>query len=167
MYEILDEESFECEGHEILAQTFANQVHKIQKDKVGESYIGHIYRVVEGVKHTSCSAVIVAYLHDTIEDGTVGNEETFVMENFPPSIVAAVQAISHHDNEPYLDYIDRVSNNAIATIVKCSDLMDNLDWRRWSRNPKAREENPDQFKRWHDILVPRMINALNFLSERG
>lgn len=106
-----------------LAWEFANHYHGVQK--YGEEcYMYHLLQVVEGIKHCSQNHMIVAYLHDILED-TDCTEEC-LREHFSDEIVDAVVAITKVDGEDYIDYIKRVTSNAIAHKVKIYDTLCNL-----------------------------------------
>ena len=85
------------------------------------AYIGHVARVAAGVAKDQ--EIIVALLHDVIEDCEVSLAD--LEEDFPPEIVAAVNAITKRDGEDPDDYYTRVKANSLATQVKLSDLGDN------------------------------------------
>ena len=77
---------------------------------------------------------IVGILHDVVED-TPWTTDKLAQEGFSEEIVAAINAITHRDNESYDDYMLRVQANTIATRVKLNDLTDNMDIRRWEEIP--------------------------------
>ena len=98
--------------------------HRGQKDKAGKPYYGHLIRVSQEV--FTGKRKIVALLHDSIEDTDV-TPEYLLQQGFPQEIVKAVEAISRREGESYEDFIDRVAQNPLATIVKLSDLEDNMN----------------------------------------
>ncbi|MEO1494947.1 MAG: HD domain-containing protein [Pseudomonadota bacterium] len=95
--------------------------HAGQTDKSGEPYIAHVVRVAAGVEGTD--AIIIALLHDVVEDTDVSLET--VADRFGPKIAAAVDALSKRGNEPLEDYMSRVRADPVALSVKLSDLADN------------------------------------------
>lgn len=101
--------------------------HKGQKDKAGEDYSHHPFRVAE--KCQSISAKVVALLHDTIEDTEVTAEQ-LKSEGFPEEIMSAVLSVTKQEGENYEDFVRRASENAIGREVKIADLEDNMDIRR-------------------------------------
>ena len=52
----------------IVANSIAERVHKEQKDLAGISMMHHVYGVSRAVKHLGDKYIIVALLHDSIED---------------------------------------------------------------------------------------------------
>lgn len=105
------------------------QVHRGQLDLAGQPYILHVMRVVLACESEQVPAMVVAALHDVVEDGYSGNH-LFGLKKidfaFPPTVVDAVNALTRDYDESYDDYIARVAANRIARIVKQADLIDNL-----------------------------------------
>ena len=107
-------------------------------DKGGHPYAGHLCRVAEKVNETITKnrqyvsdnydkAVIVAYLHDILEDTdcTIPELEDIGCDQ---EIIDTVLAITRDIKEDkYFDFIKRVKKNPIARIVKIADLEDNMD----------------------------------------
>ena len=69
--------------------------------------------------------VIVAWLHDVIED-TNYTAEMLVAAGIPEYLVDSVKVISKKDNQKYLDYILDVQADEIARVVKIADITHNL-----------------------------------------
>ena len=101
----------------------ATEAHLGQRDKVGELYIFHALRVM--MKGKTYQEKILGVLHDVVEDTAVTLE--MIDDQFPSEITAALDAISHRDHEPNVDYLTRVCANSLAKIVKGYDLDDNSD----------------------------------------
>jgi GTP diphosphokinase / guanosine-3',5'-bis(diphosphate) 3'-diphosphatase len=104
------------------AVTMAFRAHKDQKDKGGKPYIIHITRVHNALQTEE--EQIVGLLHDVVEDSDISIAE--IVQVFGEKIADAVLALTHFDDEPYKDYIERVAKNPIAIKVKLVDLMDHL-----------------------------------------
>jgi (p)ppGpp synthase/HD superfamily hydrolase len=130
----------------------ACEAHAHQKDKSGELYILHPLRLMQRLKDRN--AMIVAVLHDVIEDSQfdIGFLES---QGFDKCILDAIEAITKRANEPYNDFIERLSVNEIAVKVKIEDLKDNLDLTRLSR---IGDKDLERIKKYH--------NALAFLEKR-
>ena len=115
----------------IVAKSIAEKAHKGQTrwDNV-TPYITHPETVAlmirDDFKNYDCvhEAEIVAWLHDVIEDTPVSLES--LIRRFPTDIIVAIEAITHRENESYVEYLQRVSKNKIATIVKIVDIAHNL-----------------------------------------
>lgn len=114
------------------AMKIAYAAHHGQVDKGGIPYIFHPYHLAEQMpdEYTTC----VALLHDVVEDTDVTIDD--LAKVFPKEVVEAVAMMTHGENEPYLEYVKRVSTNPIARIVKLADLRHNSD--------ETRMENADE-----------------------
>lgn len=113
-----------------IAYTIAKIAHAGQKYGGGEDYfLRHVCNVVARVRygeHTE-GHVIVAYLHDTVEDTVITMADLCVF-GFDPEIIDAVAAITRKDGEDYLsEYIPRVKKNSLAAFVKYHDLKSNTN----------------------------------------
>lgn len=150
------------------AYEVALEAHKHQQDKGGDQYIFHVKRVANKATesipfgttlhdHLWC----VGLLHDVMEDSRV-LPVTELFEIFGTTIGDAVVAITHAHNEPYWDYMDRVTANDLAAAVKVADLRDNLDINRAIK--VLRYGTTDDYNRLTITLIPRYIKALEFLN---
>jgi (p)ppGpp synthase/HD superfamily hydrolase len=108
------------------ARTRAAQAHEGQLDKAGRPYIEHPERVVGHLVNPTTDEVVVAWLHDAVEDTEVTLQE--VEREFGPTAAAAVDAITRRPDEACSGhYYARVKANPIALKVKSADLADNTD----------------------------------------
>jgi len=141
-----------------MAMAMAKVNHAGQKDKCGEPYFGHVERVAYAAQlKGGVAALIVGYLHDIVEDTDVSL--ITIYEKFGNKILEAVDAMSHRPNEPYVEYMNRVERNHIATVVKMADLLDNMDPNRCVRIKSQRD-----FERTAEILLPRYATAYRRLA---
>ena len=128
-------------GDFLKAYNLAKEAFKDKVDKGGHPYFDHLTRVCNNIsdeKKLKCTifdttlnlwyekAEIVAILHDYIED-TEATLDDLRQEGFDDEIVNAIDAISRKDKELYMEFIDRVSDNALARLVKKYDLEDNMN----------------------------------------
>ncbi len=122
-------------GNAFQAHKLAREAHAGQRDKRGELYIYHLQRVAKAVKARARSlpyidtetALIVAYLHDVVEDTDITIEQ--VERGYGTRVAEAVEMLTHPHgitNEEYLGYIYPLVNNPIAKLVKICDIEDNL-----------------------------------------
>lgn len=102
----------------------ASNVHTGQVDKAGKPYILHPLRLM--LMFNSEEEMIVAVLHDVVEDGGVTLAQ-LQQHGFSQSIVTAIDCLTRRDNESYEDFILRVKRNNLASKVKIGDIRDNLD----------------------------------------
>lgn len=109
------------------AMYIADHAHagQFRRDEV-TPYIRHVEKVVENVKKRDgiSDEIIVAWLHDVIEDTTITVDELKI--HFPCHIVEAVIALTHIEDEPYEASILRAKANPIARQVKIADNLANL-----------------------------------------
>ena len=112
------------EGRVGEAYRIAQKAHQGQKDKAGADYINHPVRVASNVGDDE-SAMIVALLHDVVEDTdiTLNDLNTFLL----PKESEALRMLTHDESVPYMEYIEQISHNRLATLVKMADLKHNMD----------------------------------------
>lgn len=106
------------------ARDVALVAHAGQLDRAGRPYVGHPERVARDQRSDVAKAV--AWLHDVVED-TVVSIGDLAEGGFQHRVVEAVDALTHREGEPYLDYVRRAGRNPLARLVKISDLRDNMD----------------------------------------
>ena len=115
----------------------AKKVHAEQVDKGGVDYINHPLTVASNVGD-DVSAIIVALLHDTIEDSSKTFDE--LREEIPLTAeeLDALKLLTHDDATPYLEYVAQIKTNELAAKVKAADLHHNSDLSR-IKNPTAKD----------------------------
>lgn len=114
----------------------AEKAHRDKLDKRGEPKLFHPLRVLERVRHAGPDAVLVALLHDVVEDSETSLDD-LRRQGFSEPVVEAVDRLSRRKGEPYPDYIVRCGANPLARLVKLADLEDNLQ-------PSPKLLRPDQ-----------------------
>jgi (p)ppGpp synthase/HD superfamily hydrolase len=120
-----------------LAERIAISGHAGQTDQAGKDYIEHPRRVArhaytlwQTLAPNLDYSIIkdVAMLHDVLEDCHEWTAERLLTEGVRPEVVALVQVLSHQENEPRSQYIDKIiSAGPLAILVKLADLTDNTD----------------------------------------
>ena len=117
------------------ARRIADKVHSSQTDKKGHPYTAHINDVAKRVQELGNEYIIVALLHDAIEDavdhedGERFQEEIIneIKETFNHEVVEAINVMTKSSDDDYFaDYLPRVKNNKIAKEVKIADSSHNL-----------------------------------------
>jgi (p)ppGpp synthase/HD superfamily hydrolase len=106
----------------------ASTAHLNQTDKGGKPYILHSLWVMDRVRHLGEDYMIVAVLHDVVEDSEnpIKTYSNLVKEGFNQDVMYALSLLSHTDKEQsYDDYIKAISTNPIAKAVKLRDLEHN------------------------------------------
>lgn len=145
---------------------FAKKIHKDQVDLGKQPYINHPLRAAGRVLAenggVNCNlqevelAIITALLHDTIEDAEKNVDVITVIKSIGGwQCLMAVKCLTKEEGETYETYIERVSRNRLATVVKMADLQDNLD------PSRVLKETPGTLKRRE-----KYEKALNFLKSK-
>lgn len=114
----------------------ASCAHENQIDKSGEPYILHPLRVMQRCSPLHCPQneyiKIIAVLHDVVEDCPDYDLNYLTKQGFCDEILEGVDSVTKRNNEQYFDFIKRVTNNTLGTIVKMQDIEDNLCY--WRMN---------------------------------
>ncbi len=116
--------------HTKKALRLAYEAHKGQYDKSGVPYVFHPLHLAEQMDDED--SIVAALLHDVAEDTDYSLDDLRRM-GFPARALAAVALLTHDPAEPYLDYVARVKENAVARRVKLADLRHNSDLSRIDR----------------------------------
>ncbi len=147
------------------ANRMAFAAHGDQVDKAGVTYYLHLLKVANRASETAPDelkdkAWTVGILHDIVEDTEVSLEQ--IHAEFGIEIAEAVRAMTHVDNEPWDDYILRVSCNELAMYVKLADLRENGNFDRLMELYKADLAGST---RVYKVLIPRYVRATLFLED--
>lgn len=100
------------------------EAHKDQVDKGGSPYVFHPFHLAEQMKDES--STIVALLHDVVEDTDYTFADLRHM-GFESEVIEALRLMTHDENIPYMEYIEKIRENPIARAVKLADLKHNSD----------------------------------------
>ena len=113
------------------AIALAATAHCGQVDKQGAPYILHPLRVMMALRNEGLSEIyqIVGILHDTVEDSEVSLDE--IRDRFGDRAADALELLTHEKGVPYLEYVQLITVDPIATEVKKRDLRDNSDFSRF------------------------------------
>ena len=132
----------------------AKEAHKYQKDKAGAEYINHPMTVASDVGD-NVSAIILALLHDIIEDHSDKYNLNILKREVHLSVyeVAALKLLTHDENISYFDYIEAIKSNELAAKVKLADLKHNSDRNRFKFVTPKDEERFRKYKRAIEILT--------------
>ena len=98
--------------------------HREQVDKTGLPYIFHPFHLAEQMDTED--EVIVALLHDVVEDTDITFEE-LRPQGFSENVMEALFLLTHDDDSEYMEYIEIISNNPLASKLKIADLRHNSD----------------------------------------
>ena len=130
----------------------AIKAHEGQLDKDEQTpYILHCFRVMLNVRPITENHLIVAVLHDVLEDTDITFEQ--LSGQFGFRVASRVRILTREVKESYTDYIERVSMDSMATQVKMADLSDNLlDWRLDRLCPADRDRLSMKYRRAFHVL---------------
>lgn len=126
------------------AIAIAAQAHVGQKDRMGAPYILHPLRMM--LRLQSEAEMIVAVLHDVVEDCPDWDFDRLRQEGFSEEIIAAVEHVTRRDGESYEAFVDRSAQNELARRVKLADLEDNMDIKRLN---SLTEDDHARLARYH------------------
>ena len=131
----------------------ALKAHKGQTDKAGQAYILHPLRLLTMANTTEQK--IVAVLHDVVEDSDFKLQD-LEKEGFPAPILEAIDCLTKRKGENYDNFIQRISSNKLAVVVKKLDIKDNLNILR------LKEVKNEDCKRLNKYLkaLKRLNNAI-------
>lgn len=74
---------------------------------------------------TTTDEIIVALLHDVLEDTTVTDSKLIEM-GYDLHIVKAIKALTRKQGECYEDYLQIISEDPLACKVKIADMLHNM-----------------------------------------
>ena len=136
----------------------AARLHEGQRDRTGAPYIGHCVRVMFGVMGRGWDedVLVAALLHDAVEDGRATLYELTLM-GVPESAVELIEALTHRDGEPYMEYLARVRSAPASKAIKLSDIEDNLDEDRLGKLPA--ETRDRLFKKYNEAKAFLLASA--------
>lgn len=130
--------------------------HKDQCDKQGVPYVFHPYHVAEQMDDEI--AVCVALLHDVMED-TDMTESDLRAAGFPDEVIEPLRLLTHEPGVPYMDYVQRIAENNVATRVKLADLQHNSDITRLDRVTEKDLERVRKYSKAAEFLTQRLADA--------
>ena len=126
------------------AISIAAQAHLGQLDRMGKPYILHPLRLM--FRFQSETEMIVAVLHDVVEDHPDWDLARLRQEGFSEEIVQAIDHVTRREDETYEAFVERTAGNGIALRVKLADLEDNMDIRRLNT---LTAKDHDRIARYH------------------
>ena len=113
-----------------IAIQIAIEAHKGQLDKSGSPYILHPLHIMNSVDGLDYK--IVAVLHDVIEDTDLTYDD-LISKGIDKEFVDSILILTKEDLDSYMEYIEKISHNKYATVVKIEDLKHNMDLTRLNR----------------------------------
>lgn len=116
---------------------FVKRKFKDKVDKAGAPYIMHLRSVAEHAYIPHEPAYIkstiesVALLHDVFEDTDATEAEIRNLIGVDDTVIDAVKLLTRDKADTYMEYIAKVSENRIASLVKIADLYHNMQITRY------------------------------------
>lgn len=151
------------------AQVLSQYAHRDQKRRSGEPYFLHPQEVADIVSryYNDTVTYYTAMLHDALEDGIpLGNIEDesqffdLLTDELPESeiefadeIYSSVQALTKHESQEYISYVDSIIPDLHAFRVKLADMMQNI-----SDNPSNNQLK--KYVKAKNFLVKKFDNQL-------
>ena len=128
-----------------VAIALAATAFKGRFDKGGQPYILHCLFVMSQMDTDDHDLMIIAVLHDLIED-TDYTIENLRAIGFSERVLTGLTLMTHLDGVPYMDYIRAIAMNADCRKVKRADLDHNS---RLLRMKGLREKDFRRMEKYH------------------
>lgn len=127
------------------------------REGFNEPYVNHPLRVMEAVKSHGEDYMIVAVLHDTIEDTWV-TEEYLKEKGLSQELIDGIISLTKYDDnsETYEERIKRAMNNKYGRIIKPADVADNSDETRFVLMPTERADELRQKYKKAKLLIKEL-----------
>ena len=113
-----------------IALDLISKYHEGQKDIGGKPYLLHLYTVSDNIFSWNTDELnrgkVVGLLHDIMEDCGV-TELDLSNAGISNETIRIVKILTHDKSDTYADYIIKISQDPIATLVKIEDLKHNMD----------------------------------------
>lgn len=131
------------------AYRIACEAHCGQSDRGGNPYIIHPCTMAAQMPNEEAAAA--ALLHDVLED-TCLTLDDLVEEGIPDYVLQAVIFLTRSSwpGLSYLEYVQNLTQNPIAVLVKKADLRHNMDLSRLGRS--ANEKDMSLFRRYERAM---------------
>lgn len=114
-------------------------------DKSGQPYILHCLYVMNNMPKDDPELLMIAVLHDVVEDTNITFAD-LVDIGMTPRVITALQLLTHDRSQSYDDYIKAIATNRDATLVKIEDLRHNSDI---TRLKGLREKDFARMEKYH------------------
>ena len=139
------------------------EAHKNMKDKSGMPYVYHPFHVAEQMNDEY--SVCVALLHDVVEDSGFTLDD-LREAGFPDEVVNAVALMTHGEETPYFEYIEKLADDPIARRVKLADLEHNSDLGRLDTVDEAALMRVEKYRRAKQLLLESAVRR-RFITVRA
>jgi hypothetical protein len=131
----------------------ASEIHKDQFDKGGKPYILHPLWVMDKVRHLGYKAMIIAVLHDVIEDSPLSMNLTLKSMRYAgisDEIIEILEILNVKNHDDYDTYIKKIAEHPLAREVKMRDLEHNS---KITRLKGIREKDLQRIEKYHKAYL--------------
>lgn len=137
-----------------MAKAIIEEAFKDKLDKSGKPYVGHLYRVCQAVAAEGADEELqcIALLHDLLEDCPEWTSSR-LLQYFSSRVVEGVEAMTHEEGVPYLEYVRDLRSNPDAVRVKLADLKDNMDMTRLGEVTERDRERMERYEAAWELLT--------------
>jgi hypothetical protein len=118
-------------------------------DRGGRPYILHCLWVMDRVRHLGDDFMIIAVLHDIIEDTDVTVQDLIDMK-FNPIVITAIDMLTKKPGQTYPEYIELVKGNYITKEIKLRDIEHNS---KITRLKGIRDKDILRAKKYHEAYL--------------
>ena len=108
------------------AYLIAKQAHMGQTRRDGRTaYFNHVDEVAQRVSHLSVEHIVVAYLHDVLEDTdfTVAQLKSLGVSQY---CIDSIVLLTKKKGQKYMDYLEDIRRFPLTRDVKIADMLTNL-----------------------------------------
>ncbi|MGB1237900.1 MAG: GTP pyrophosphokinase [Pseudomonadales bacterium] len=131
-----------------LAIEIAVDAHRHQVDKGGLPYILHPLHLMNQLLF-DVELAIIAVLHDVVEDSS-WSIDMLIEQGFSHRVITALALLTHHPDDDYDCYIDKIATNLDAILVKRKDLEHNTDI---TRLKGLRPKDLERMAKYHRAFI--------------
>ncbi len=145
-----------------IAIAFAKRIHRGKKDSTGAPHFEHILSVVAKTfsRGGDDDALVVAALHDAVEYvEDSGYTLDFFEMKFGIRVRHALEALWQRPGERVEEYLERVSANPLASMVKAADLEDAMDIGRYECGSEFAMNKADLARKELEFLMLKKAPA--------
>lgn len=128
----------------------ASREHEQVFDRGGNPYVLHPLRIMMRLRTQDFELMCISVLHDVFEDSKNITLDDLHKQGFSERVINALRLLTHHEDDTYDVYIEKISKNKDAIIVKLEDLRDNSDI---TRLKGIRDKDIERIKKYHTCYL--------------
>lgn len=123
-------------------------------DKAGVPYMVHLKTVTElaliiAMEHRDVNIEYVKHasiLHDILEDTDTTEDDLKILIGVNDEIIEIIKLLTRQKDDTYMQYIEKISTNKTAMVIKIADLYHNMQITRYET---LHDETFSLLKRYH------------------